>query len=358
MIDTNIFMSGKNSNRKKTAPQTPQPAKQVNTGSKWTDLSVRFISALVLGLIEVVVFCCGKDAIFYEILAIQFIAVYEFMRVGRIPQQEKVLPFYFKVFPYLLAFLTSYSISGKYILDKYISKCTYLIKYNSIICFGIGSLLLVIFVIKLNPTNMSYAYNRLSWSIIASLILVVPVNFYARVPRVSIFWFLMAAFYIILNDTLAYFFGRMFGRTPLIALSPKKTVEGFVGALIAGIIISYFIPIAISKVPFLYCHDVKPFKFDVSCKIPKEFQTKKYVIAGMEFEIKPVQIHSSVFSLFSSLIAPFGGFLGSGLKRIYGIKDFGKCIPGHGGILDRVDCQFVMGIFAYIYIKNFINKDL
>ena len=68
----------------------------------------------------------------------------------------------------------------------------------------------------------------------------------------------------------------------------------------------------------------------------------------------PMQGHILVFGTFASLIAPFGGFFASGLKRTFNIKDFGDSIPGHGGITDRMDCQFIMGFFAYMYFHSFI----
>lgn len=46
-------------------------------------------------------------------------------------------------------------------------------------------------------------------------------------------------------------------------------------------------------------------------------------------------------SCFASLVAPFGGFFASGFKRAFNIKDFGHSIPGHGGMTDRMDCQYV-----------------
>jgi phosphatidate cytidylyltransferase len=58
--------------------------------------------------------------------------------------------------------------------------------------------------------------------------------------------------------------------------------------------------------------------------------------------------------LLNGTIAPFGGFFASGLKRTFKIKDFGDSIPGHGGITDRMDCQFIMGFFAYMYYHSFI----
>jgi len=62
-----------------------------------------------------------------------------------------------------------------------------------------------------------------------------------------------------------------------------------------------------------------------------------------------------VFSTFASLIAPFGGFFASGLKRTFNIKDFGDSIPGHGGMTDRMDCQFIMGFFAYMYYQRYVH---
>ncbi len=62
-----------------------------------------------------------------------------------------------------------------------------------------------------------------------------------------------------------------------------------------------------------------------------------------------MQFHAVALAVFASLVAPFGGFFASGFKRAFKIKDFGTSIPGHGGFTDRMDCQLVMGAFAYVY---------
>ncbi|KAJ2209937.1 phosphatidate cytidylyltransferase, partial [Coemansia sp. RSA 518] len=71
--------------------------------------------------------------------------------------------------------------------------------------------------------------------------------------------------------------------------------------------------------------------------------------------IRPVQFHSLAISAFASLIAPFGGFFASGVKRAFNIKDFGNSIPGHGGVTDRFDCQFIMAAFSHTYFTSFIK---
>ena len=69
----------------------------------------------------------------------------------------------------------------------------------------------------------------------------------------------------------------------------------------------------------------------------------------------PIQIHSFVFSSFISLIAPFGGFLASAIKRTYDLKDFDSTIPGHGGVFDRMDCQLITSLFTWVYYNTFLR---
>jgi len=69
----------------------------------------------------------------------------------------------------------------------------------------------------------------------------------------------------------------------------------------------------------------------------------------------PFQLHSVVLATFASLVAPFGGFFASGFKRAFNIKDFGDSIPGHGGMTDRMDCQFLMGLFTYVYYASLVR---
>lgn len=69
----------------------------------------------------------------------------------------------------------------------------------------------------------------------------------------------------------------------------------------------------------------------------------------------PFVWHSLALSLFSSIIGPFGGFFASGFKRAFKVKDFGDVIPGHGGLMDRFDCQYLMATFVNVYIESFVR---
>lgn len=88
------------------------------------------------------------------------------------------------------------------------------------------------------------------------------------------------------------------------------------------------------------------------------------------------QLHCLVLASFASLVAPFGGFFASGFKRAFNLKDFGDSIPGHGGMTDRMDCQYVkifgsvrpwsanwfiqcrflMGMFSYVYYSALVRE--
>jgi len=197
-------------------------------------------------------------------------------------------------------------------------------------------------------------------------LIVVQAHFLMNNVFEGLIWFFLPAALVITNDIWAYICGITFGRTQLIRLSPKKTVEGFVGAWIMTIVFGmlftnllmrsgYFIcpvtDLGANIVTGLHCNPNPVF-------LPKTYSLPHYYFlpenANYSITFAPMQLHTLILATFASLIAPFGGFFASGLKRTFKIKDFGQSIPGHGGMTDRMDCQFIMGFFAYIYFQTFI----
>ena len=108
---------------------------------------------------------------------------------------------------------------------------------------------------------------------------------------------------------------------------------------------------------------------EITCRPNPVFIWRDYVFTGAARRVletilghpppsipyAPFQIHCLVMATFASLVAPFGGFFASGFKRAFNIKDFGHSIPGHGGMTDRMDCQFMMGLFSYVYYSSLIR---
>jgi len=180
----------------------------------------------------------------------------------------------------------------------------------------------------------------------------------------GLIWMLLPASLVICNDSFAYFCGRLFGRTPLIKLSPKKTWEGFIGGLLFTIAWAYFFSDYLAQYPHLLCPEEEinliPFR-TLTCELSDVF-TKTYyelpfALFGYEgFIASRLQITAMVFGCFAGIIAPFGGFFASGFKRAFRIKDFGDSIPGHGGMTDRFDCQGLMGMFTTVVLNSILLR--
>ena len=121
------------------------------------------------------------------------------------------------------------------------------------------------------------------------------------------------------NDTGAYLIGSKFGKKRLFqSISPKKSWEGFVGGLLFSVIISLVV--------------------NISDVLPEDITVTDSIVLGF------------VISIFATL----GDLFESALKRNAGVKDSGNIIPGHGGILDRIDSAlFALPIVVlYIYFTN------
>jgi len=180
-------------------------------------------------------------------------------------------------------------------------------------------------------------------------------------------WFLVPVSMIICCDIMSYVFGFFFGKTPLIKLSPKKTWEGFIGGAFSTVVFGLIMAIVLKHQKFYVCPVESYYEEESNCTLPMAFQKNDYAVPrqiafvwrlfGHEpiIQMEPFIIHCVVLALFASLIAPFGGFFASGFKRAFKIKDFGDIIPGHGGLMDRFDCQLLMGTFVYVYIHSFIR---
>ncbi|AFM98346.1 putative phosphatidate cytidylyltransferase [Encephalitozoon hellem ATCC 50504] len=160
------------------------------------------------------------------------------------------------------------------------------------------------------------------------------------------FWFVFPALLVISNDISAYVVGKSIGKRPLYHLSPKKTLEGFIGAFIFTAIVGFILGYLHVNQGFL--RDGEPLQFRKPMKL-KAFNTV--------FKVPAIYFHIIPFILVASFVAPFSGFLASALKRAYKKKDFGESISGHGGIADRMDCQVIIAIFTSTYINSFIYTE-
>lgn len=125
------------------------------------------------------------------------------------------------------------------------------------------------------------------------------------------------------SDTFAYFAGRFFGKHKLAkVLSPKKTIEGAIGGIVGAIILSVV-------------YGYVMFKQDI-------------------FQDITILKWLALMGGFGSVLSQVGDLAASAIKRQRGIKDFGKLLPGHGGILDRFDSNFFTAPFVYFIMTLFM----
>ncbi|WWC87060.1 uncharacterized protein L201_001945 [Kwoniella dendrophila CBS 6074] len=228
------------------------------------------------------------------------------------------------------------------------------------------------FVANLQRQYLRQQFALFCWVHISLLLIVVSSHFIVNNILEGLIWFFVPASLVICNDVMAYVCGKLFGRTPLIKLSPKKTVEGFVGAFICTLLFGLAWGTFFMRFPYMICpaRDLGTNVLSqITCRPNPVFVWRDFEFTGPARQIlstmlghappsipyAPFQIHVLVMATFASLVAPFGGFFASGFKRAFNIKDFGHSIPGHGGMTDRMDCQFMMGLFSYVYYSSLIR---
>lgn len=248
-------------------------------------------------------------------------------------------------------------------------------KYHLAISFVLYIIGFTGFILTLRSGSLKYQFKQLTWTLMTLLLVVLQSHLIINNIFQGLIWFLLPSSLIICNDITAYlsgfFFGKKFFKQPLTSLSPNKTWEGFIGALFCTCVFAYFFSGFLSQYSWFICpknfEDKDVFFTALNCTPDSTFVPTTYHlpptlsnllpigISDFSFTASPIQLHALIFALFASLLAPFGGFFASGIKRAYGIKDFARIFPGHGGVTDRMDCQFLMGFFAYVYYETFIN---
>jgi phosphatidate cytidylyltransferase len=238
----------------------------------------------------------------------------------------------------------------------------FLVVRHGPLCFLAYMAFIVVFVLTLEKDMYKRQFKALAWTVISTVYIVLQSSLFVELMFHGMFWFFVAAGAVVVNDIFAYIWGFFYGRTPLIALSPKKTWEGFVGAAVTTVLFGFLFSWLLLELPFsigayLSCPRVSVWHASLACAPSAAFVWTRYalppwlaaVVRVQHVWMYPAQLHSVALAAFASVIGPFGGFMASGFKRAFKVKDFADVIPGHGGITDRMDCQALMGVFAAFY---------
>ncbi|MNC35800.1 Phosphatidate cytidylyltransferase [compost metagenome] len=131
----------------------------------------------------------------------------------------------------------------------------------------------------------------------------------------GLFWTLLTFLCIWASDAGAYFAGVAFGKTPMWpTISPKKTIEGAVGGLLLAVLVA------------LAFHFFAPDTLGLG--------------------------RAAGIGILAAAVGQMGDLIQSAYKRVKGIKDTGTILPGHGGILDRVDSWLI--VFPFLCLVSLI----
>ena len=251
------------------------------------------------------------------------IATYEFSNLVKINKYFAIL--------FVSLFYTTVSLISFYRIEteSYISK---LLKENILITVNTDNLFSILLVITLLVSIKCIVFlfddtqiiSKISKYIYLIGYIMLPFLFIVKIsfgikdynPKIIIGLFIL----IWTNDTFAYLVGKSIGKHKLFErISPKKTIEGFLG----GVVFAAFAGFLISKL---------------------------YIQPNPEFSSKSILIWM-IIALIVSIFGTIGDLIESKFKRIAGVKDSGSIMPGHGGVLDRLDSVIFVAPVIYLFYQ-------
>ncbi|KAJ3847829.1 phosphatidate cytidylyltransferase [Lentinula lateritia] len=356
-------------------PENVKKRQNIFTRTLWTFIMIGvFIGLLLMGHAYMVLLVMLCQTLVYREVTALFVLAQSDKRdevEGKDPWSKTLNWYFFAATNYFL-----YGESIIYYFKHVVFSEAQLLPFatnHRLISFALYTIGLMGFVLSLQKRYLRKQFGLFCWVHMSLLLIVVSSHFIVNNILEGLIWFWVPASLVICNDVFAYIWGMSIGRTPLIKLSPKKTVEGFVGAFISTVLFSLLWGTYFMRFNYMICpvHDLGVSAWsNVQCVPNPVFVWKDWQIptplatvlsTTLQTQITsisyvPYHLHLLSMSFFASLVAPFGGFFASGFKRAFNIKDFGHSIPGHGGMTDRMDCQFLMGVFTYVYYSSLIRQ--
>lgn len=261
----------------------------------------RVISAAVVLALFIPLLFMGGWLFDVSVLVLAILGLHEFISIK---ETRKKLPDFVKVISYLLlAVMVLSNIEN--------ADFTFTMDFRLIAALFLAYLIPVVMYHKREVYSVNDAFYLISG------LFFVGISFHLLilVRHASLSYIIYLFLITIMTDTYAYFVGKLIGKHKLLeTISPNKTWEGSIGGTFFGVLIAgVFYHVVINAT------------------------TPLYVVCLM--------------TLFLSILGQFGDLVFSAIKRYFGKKDFSNIMPGHGGILDRLDSI----IFVMLGFMFFIN---
>lgn len=264
-------------------------------------MKTRIISAIVMCLLVVPIIFIGGIVfkIFGTILAIA--SMYEILKAR---ESVSKIPLIIRLISYVLIAIFVY-----FGTDLYSTKYELMYKLSIVV-------LLVYFIpVVLVDNTEKYSVTDSLYILGSTIFLGIAFNSFILIYDSGVSYIIYLLLITVITDTFAYFTGYFIGKRKLCEkISPKKTIEGAVGGSLVGTAVAslFYIFIINSSANIL-------------------------LVVGI--------------TLLLSIIGQIGDLFFSSIKRHYKIKDFSNLIPGHGGILDRLD-SIIFVVITYILFMN------
>lgn len=177
--------------------------------------------------------------------------------------------------------------------------------------------ILIFLFIKVMLTKMKVTVNDVAITLLGIIYIVGCIMFIPLINGLEngklLIWYILFSAW--LTDTFAYLIGKFFGKHKFSTISPNKTVEGCIGGIvfstIAVIIYTFFI--------------------------------------NNSYNLNISYIYITLVAIVLSIVGQIGDLAASSIKRYVGMKDFSNLIPGHGGIIDRIDSIMFVAPFVYLF---------
>ncbi len=263
----------------------------------------RVLSAIIMILIFVPLLFIGgiPFAILMTILSLG--AMYELITIR---EKKKHFPTLIKIASFLLIIFSSVLIYNQNIFS-------YTMSYQ-LISFIV---LIYLLPILLKNKNMDYDINDALYLVGSLLFINIAFNLILVVRNYSLNYLIYLLLITVITDTFALITGMYIGKNKLApTISPHKTIEGFIGGVLMGTFVA---------TTFYYT----------------------VIDPGISLAILILT------TLFLAVVGQLGDLVFSSIKRTFNVKDFSNLIPGHGGILDRLD-SLIFVILAFILVMGLI----